>query len=66
VVPLAVGGAAVAALIGFVFGTLAAGNMPVQTAAYSPARGTVAIRFRNPDYAALVVETLRRRGESGA
>jgi hypothetical protein len=57
--PLALGGAAVGGIAGFIIGTLAARQPPVQLARYSPSRGTVALRFRNPGYAALVLEAMR-------
>jgi hypothetical protein len=35
--------------------------MPVQLGGYSPARGTLWVRFRNPEYGAAVWRLMRQR-----
>lgn len=57
---LAVGG-----LSGFLFGTLAARRLPAELSGYSPARGTLSLRFRHPEYAASVLAAMRAQGKSG-
>jgi hypothetical protein len=57
---LAVGG-----LSGFLFGTLAARRLPAELSGYSPARGTLSLRFRNPEYAASVLAAMRAQRKSG-
>jgi hypothetical protein len=55
----ALGGLAAGGLAGFLAGTAAGGALPVQVRRYAPGQGTLELRFRNPDYAALLVEHLR-------
>jgi hypothetical protein len=57
----ALAGLAVGGLAGFVAGTMLAADRPVRLRHYSPARGTLALRFRNPEYAALVLQAMRAR-----
>jgi hypothetical protein len=59
------GFAAVGGILGFLAGTSAARRPPAELCRYSPSRGTVAVRFRNPDYTALVLETMQVRARSG-
>jgi hypothetical protein len=54
VVALAVGG-----LVGFILGTLLSKQPPVQLRRYRPAHGTLALRFRRPEYAARVLAFMR-------
>jgi hypothetical protein len=63
--PLAVGGVAVGGIVGFLVGTTTSWRPPVELTRYSPSRGTVAVRFRNPDYAALVLEAMQARARRG-
>jgi hypothetical protein len=63
--PLILGGAAVGGIVGFLLGVAARRRMPAELAHYSPSRGTVAVRFRNPDYMALLLENLRARANRG-
>ncbi len=51
---LAVGG-----LGGFLFGTLASRRLPAELSGYSPSRGTLSLRFRQPEYAADVLAAMR-------
>ena len=51
---LAVGG-----LCGFLIGTLASRRLPAELSGYSPARGTLSLRFRHPEYAADVLAAMR-------
>jgi hypothetical protein len=53
--------AAVGALLGFVAGVRLGRRLPVQIRNYSPARGTVSIRFLNPHYGAAVWDLMRER-----
>jgi hypothetical protein len=46
-------------LIGFLTGTLAARDVPVRLRRYSPSHGTMSLRFRNPAYAARLLEAIR-------
>ena len=46
-------------LVGFLLGVTLARRLPVQVRGYSPVRGTLAIRFRQPGYAELVREAMR-------
>ncbi len=55
------GFAAVGGILGFLLGTSASRRPPAELCRYSPSRGTVAVRFRNPDYTALVLETMQAR-----
>jgi hypothetical protein len=61
---LVIGPAALAAggLCGFLAGTLASRRLPVELSGYSPARGTLSLRFRHPVYAADVLAAMRRKG----
>jgi hypothetical protein len=59
--PLLLGGLAAGAIVGFLVGTSSAHRPPAELARYSPSRGTVAVRFRNPDYTALVLEAMQER-----
>jgi hypothetical protein len=56
---LALGGLAIGGIAGFLIGTLASRQLPVQVRRYDPARGTLSLRFRNPDYAAQVLDAMR-------
>ncbi len=51
---LAVGG-----IGGFILGTLLSKQLPAELGRYSPMRGTLALRFRNPEYAARVLAAMR-------
>ena len=53
-VALAVGG-----LLGFILGTLLSKRLPAELSRYSPGRGTLALRFRHPEYAARVLAAMR-------
>jgi hypothetical protein len=53
-VALAVGG-----LLGFILGTLLSKQLPAELSRYSPGRGTLALRFRHPEYAARVLAAMR-------
>jgi hypothetical protein len=55
-VALAVGG-----LMGFILGTLSSKRLPAQVSRYTPGRGTVALRFRHPEYARGVLAAMRAR-----
>jgi hypothetical protein len=57
---LAVGG-----LAGFILGTLLSKRLPAELARYSPARGTVALRFRHPEYAVRILAAMRARSQQG-
>ncbi|MGH7170756.1 MAG: hypothetical protein ACRELG_10795 [Gemmataceae bacterium] len=57
---LAVGG-----LCGFLAGTLASRRLPAELSGYSPARGTLSMRFRHPEYAAGVLAAMRTQRKSG-
>jgi hypothetical protein len=60
-------GAQLGFILGLVAGTVLIGNEVVQVRSHSPAAGTVRLRFRNPDYAARVLEALRApRSERGS
>ncbi len=65
VLALDLGFAAVGGLVGFLLGTSAAHRPPVELCRYSPSRGTVAVRFRNLDYTALVLETMQAKARRG-
>jgi hypothetical protein len=56
---LALGGLAVGGIAGFLIGTFVSRQLPVQVRRYDPARGTLSLRFRNPDYAAQVLDAMR-------
>jgi hypothetical protein len=62
---LGMGFAAVGGILGFLLGTSASRRPPAELCRYSPSRGTVAVRFRNPDYTALVLETMQARRTPG-
>jgi hypothetical protein len=53
-VALSVGG-----LAGFILGTLTSKRLPAELSRYSPARGTLALRFGNREYADRVLDTMR-------
>jgi hypothetical protein len=53
-------GVAAGGIVGFVAGTSLARELPVQVRGYSPAHGTLSIRFRNPAYTARVLEAMRK------
>ncbi len=58
---LAVGGIA-----GFIVGSSLSKQLPAELSRYSPGRGTLALRFRNPDYAARLLTAMREQTtESG-
>jgi hypothetical protein len=59
------GSAAVGGIVGFLLGTSASRRPPAELCRYSPSRGTVAVRFRNPEYAALVLETMQAKARRG-
>jgi hypothetical protein len=61
--PALIGGLAGGGLLGFLIGSTAADRRPVRVGRYSPSHGTVSLSFRNPDYAALVVEAMRSRAQ---
>jgi hypothetical protein len=46
-------------LAGFLLGVSVARRLPVQVRGYSPVRGTLSIRFRQPGYVELVCEAMR-------
>lgn len=63
---LVVAGLALGGLVGFILGALLSRRSPVELARYSPARGTVSVRFRNPEYGLRVLAAMRaqaRRSE---
>jgi hypothetical protein len=51
---LAIGG-----LVGYLLGSALGNRLPVQIRHYNPSQGTLSLRFRDPDYAHLVLDTLR-------
>jgi len=55
---LAVGG-----LTGFLLGTLLSKRLPAELGRYSPSEGTLALRFRYPEYAARVLAAMREQKE---
>ena len=59
---LVVSGLAVGGLVGFILGTLLSKRSPVELSRYSPARGTVAVRFRNPEYGSRLLAAMRAQG----
>jgi hypothetical protein len=56
---LGLGIGAAGGLAGFLVGTFSARRFPAQAARYSPSRGTLALRFRNPEYASLVRQAMQ-------
>jgi hypothetical protein len=62
---LALGALAAGGLAGFLLGTALAGRPPAQLRRYSPRRGTLSLRFRDPEYAGLVLEAMRDQGRRG-
>jgi hypothetical protein len=56
----ALAGAAVGALLGFLFGSGVTRALPVQFRRYRPAVGTLQVRFRDPHYADLVLASSRK------
>jgi hypothetical protein len=56
---LILGAAAAGAIAGFIMGTWLATRLPVAFRNYSPARGTVSMRFREPEHASWFMEALR-------
>ena len=52
---------ALGGLCGFLGGTLASRRLPAELSKYSPARGTLSLRFRHPEYAAGVLAAMRAR-----
>jgi hypothetical protein len=60
---LALLGLAVGGVAGFLIGTTLTFQPPVQFRNYSPSRGTVQLRFRNPDQERPFLEALRRKEE---
>jgi hypothetical protein len=56
---LALLGMALGGVLGIQTGIGVARRLPVQVRNYAPARGTVSIRFDNPDYAAQVLQAMR-------
>jgi hypothetical protein len=53
------GALAVGGLAGFILGTLMSKRFPAELCRYSPSRGTLALRFRHPEYAARVLAAMR-------
>jgi hypothetical protein len=49
---------------GFLLGTLAYRKLPVQLRGYFPSRGTVSMRFVNPEYLSLVLDAMKDRQKS--
>jgi hypothetical protein len=62
---LGLGCAAVGGIVGFLLGTSASRRPPAELCRYSPSRGTVAVRFRNPEYTTLVLETMQAKARRG-
>src|SRR5262249_61006579 len=58
---LGVGAGTVGALAGFLVGVPLGRRLPVQLRGYSPSRGTLQVRFRNPEYGAAVWQLMRQR-----
>jgi hypothetical protein len=56
-----VGAGAVGALGGFLLGVPLGRRLPVELSRFSPAQGTVSIRFHNPRYGAAVWDAMRER-----
>lgn len=56
---VAVAALAVGGLAGFLLGTLLSKRLPAQLGRYSPSHGTLALRFRHPDYGARVLAAMR-------
>ncbi len=54
-----VGALAVGGIAGFILGTLLSKRLPAELHGYSPSRGTLALRFRHPEYAARVLAAMR-------
>jgi hypothetical protein len=55
-------GMAIGGVLGIQAGIALARKLPVRVRDYAPQRGTLAIRFDNPDYAAEVLQAIRTRG----
>jgi hypothetical protein len=55
------GAAAAGGLAGFMLGAYLGRQLPAQLRRFSPTQGTVSIRFRNPQYSAIVCELMRER-----
>jgi hypothetical protein len=53
------GALAVGGIAGFIVGTLLSKRLPAELSRYSPSRGTLALRFRHPEYAARVLAAMR-------
>jgi hypothetical protein len=51
----------VGGLAGFLLGTLLSKRLPAELGRYSPSQGTLAMRFRNPEYASRVLATMREQ-----
>jgi hypothetical protein len=59
VIVVALGALTGGGLVGFLIGTSSARDLPVKLRRYSPSRGTMSLRFRNPAYAARLLEAIR-------
>lgn len=57
---LGLGATALGGLLGFVIGTSVSRRMPVEARRYDPKRGTLHLRFVNPDYAPQVLDATRK------
>jgi hypothetical protein len=53
------GALAVGGIAGFILGTLLSKRLPAELSRYSPSRGTLALRFRHPEYAARLLAAMR-------
>ena len=58
-VVIGLGALAVGGISGFILGTLLSKRLPAELSRYSPSRGTLALRFRHPEYAARVLAAMR-------
>jgi hypothetical protein len=56
---------AVGVIGGFILGTLLSHRPPAKLKCYSPSRGTLALRFRHPEYAGRVLAAIRAQAGSG-
>jgi hypothetical protein len=57
----AFGGLFAGTMIGSLLGVTLTRRLPVRFRHYSPSRGTVSVRFSNPEIAARVIEELREK-----
>jgi hypothetical protein len=58
-VVIGLGALAVGGISGFILGTFLTKRLPAELSRYSPSRGTLALRFRHPEYAARVLAAMR-------